>query len=126
MYSSPPVHGALLIMKVLGEPALLKQWKEELKVMADRILSVRQQLRDGLIKKGTPGPGGSWNHITDQIGMFSFTGLSVPQCERLQNEFHIYLLKSGRISMAGLNEGNINYFAEKIDKVVRENPAAKM
>jgi aspartate aminotransferase len=53
--------------------------------------------------------------------MFSYTGLTVAQCERLTDEFHVYLLKSGRISMAGLNEGNINYFAEKIDKVVRES-----
>merc|ERR1712118_603608 len=115
MYSSPPKQGAALVAKVLGDP--------ELKEMSDRIVKMRHMLRKKLEELGTPG---TWNHITDQIGMFSFTGLSVPQCERLQNEFHIYLLKSGRISMAGLNEGNINYFAEKIDKVVRENPVSKM
>jgi aspartate/tyrosine/aromatic aminotransferase len=123
MYSSPPKQGAALVAKVLGDPKLKKQWMSELKEMSDRIVKMRLALRKRLEELGTPG---TWNHITDQIGMFSFTGLSVPQCERLQNEFHIYLLKSGRISMAGLNEGNINYFAEKIDKVVRENPAAKM
>ena len=95
----------------------------ELKEMSDRIVKMRHMLRSKLEELKTPG---TWNHITDQIGMFSYTGLSVPQCERLMNEFHIYLLKSGRISMAGLNEGNINYFAEKIDKVVRENPVSKM
>merc|ERR1712118_463652 len=115
MYSSPPKQGAALVAKVLGDP--------ELKEMSDRIVKMRHMLRKKLEELGTPG---TWNHITDQIGMFSYTGLSVPQCERLQNEFHIYLLKSGRISMAGLNEGNINYFAEKIDKVVRENPVSKM
>jgi aspartate/tyrosine/aromatic aminotransferase len=123
MYSSPPKQGAALVAKVLGDPKLKKQWMSELKEMSDRIVKMRLALRKRLEELGTPG---TWNHITDQIGMFSFTGLSVPQCERLQNEFHVYLLKSGRISMAGLNEGNINYFAEKIDKVVRENPAAKM
>jgi len=123
MYSSPPKQGAALVAKVLGDPKLKAQWMSELKEMSDRIVKMRHMLRTRLEELKTPG---TWNHITDQIGMFSYTGLSVPQCERLQNEFHIYLLKSGRISMAGLNEGNINYFAEKIDTVVRENPVSKM
>jgi aspartate/tyrosine/aromatic aminotransferase len=123
MYSSPPKQGAALVAKVLGDPKLKAQWMSELKEMSDRIVKMRHMLRSKLEELKTPG---TWNHITDQIGMFSYTGLSVAQCERLQNEFHIYLLKSGRISMAGLNEGNINYFAEKIDKVVRENPVSKM
>lgn len=72
--------------------------------MADRILEVRSLLRKGLEEKGTPG---TWNHITDQIGMFSYTGLTEQQCERLIGEHHIYLLKSGRISLAGLNKGDM-------------------
>merc|ERR1719189_842805 len=80
MYSSPPIHGAHLVAKVLGDEAKLEAWKVELKGMADRILEVRELLRKGLEAKGTPG---TWNHITDQIGMFSFTGLSPEQCERL-------------------------------------------
>lgn len=123
MYSSPPVHGALILLKVLGNPANFAQWKAELKNMADRILDVRNKLQSGLEKKGTPGPGGSWKHITAQIGMFSFTGLSVPQCERLISEHHIYLLKSGRISLAGLNNGNVQYVVDAIDEVIRKLPA---
>lgn len=61
---------------------------------------MRKALRDELEKMSTPG---TWNHITDQIGMFSYTGLSPKQCEILINKYHIYLLKSGRISMAGVN-----------------------
>jgi len=116
MYSSPPKHGALLVVKVLGNPERLAKWKVELKAMADRILEVRALLRKGLEEKGTAG---SWNHVTDQIGMFSFTGLTPPECERLISEHHIYLLKSGRISLAGLNKGNIQYMVDSIDEVRR-------
>lgn len=119
MYSSPPIHGAQLLVKVLGKPAFNRQWQVELKDMAKRILEMRSMLRTGLEKKGTPGP---WNHITDQIGMFSYTGLSEAQCERLTKEHHIYLLKSGRISLAGLNKGNIQYMIDCVDEVVRKCP----
>merc|ERR1712039_93426 len=109
MYSSPPIHGAELVKKILGNPARLEAWKKELK---------------GLEAKGTPG---TWNHITDQIGMFSFTGLTVPQCERLISKHHIYLLKSGRISLAGLNKGNIQYMINAVDESVRAaQPSSKL
>jgi aspartate/tyrosine/aromatic aminotransferase len=119
MYSSPPIHGGLLVMKILGDPANLAAWKAELAGMAERILEVRSLLRKGLEEKGTPG---TWNHITDQIGMFSFTGLTPAQCARLISEHHIYLLKSGRISLAGLNKSNIQYMVDSVDEVVRACP----
>merc|ERR1712028_287556 len=97
-----------------GNPGRLAKWKVELKAMADRILEVRALLRKGLEEKGTAG---SWNHVTDQIGMFSFTGLSQPECERLISEHHVYLLKSGRISLAGLNKANIEYMIAAVDEV---------
>eukprot|EP00747_Dinoflagellata_sp_TGD_P163499 gnl/TRDRNA2_/TRDRNA2_182223_c0_seq1.p1 gnl/TRDRNA2_/TRDRNA2_182223_c0~~gnl/TRDRNA2_/TRDRNA2_182223_c0_seq1.p1 ORF type:complete len:416 (-),score=106.49 gnl/TRDRNA2_/TRDRNA2_182223_c0_seq1:81-1328(-) len=126
MYSSPPIHGAHLVVKILGNEKLYTEWTKELKGMADRILEVRSLLRKGLEAKGTPG---TWNHITDQIGMFSYTGLTEPQCERLIKEHHIYLLKSGRISMAGLNRSNVGYFADCVDEVIRytaANPSSKL
>jgi aspartate aminotransferase len=116
MYSSPPIHGARLVKQIVGNLELLRSWKTELSAMAARILEVRSLLRSGLEQKGTPG---TWNHITDQIGMFSFTGLSPVMCERLIDKHHIYLLKSGRISLAGLNKGNIQYMVDCIDEVVR-------
>merc|ERR1719323_2889943 len=119
MYSSPPKHGAELVVKILGDEGNFKQWQEELAGMANRILEVRSLLRKGLEEKGTPG---TWNHITDQIGMFSFTGLTQPQCERLISKHHIYLLKSGRISLAGLNKGNIEYMVDSIDEAVKACP----
>lgn len=116
MYSSPPRHGAELVMKILGSEDMFQAWKDELTGMANRIHEVRELLRKGLEAKGTPG---TWNHITDQIGMFSFTGLSPAMCERLISEHHIYLLKSGRISLAGLNKSNIPYMVDCVDEVVR-------
>merc|ERR1712137_242537 len=120
MYSSPPKHGALIVMKILGDLERFARWKSELKSMADRVLEVRDLLRKGLEAKGTPG---TWNHITDQIGMFSFTGLKPAECERLIAVHHIYLLKSGRISLAGLNKNNVQYVVDSIDTVVRNTPA---
>merc|ERR1712118_652497 len=111
MYSSPPIHGAHRVMNILGVPQNYAQWKKELKEMADRIIGMRIGLRERLEKLGTPG---KWNHITDQIGMFSFTGLSPEMCAFLISEKHIYLLKNGRISMCGLTPSNIDYVAESI------------
>jgi len=119
MYSSPPKHGAELVVNILGNPARFEAWKKELADMANRILEVRSLLRKGLEAKGTPG---TWNHVTDQIGMFSFTGLTEKQCERMTKEHHIYLLKSGRISLAGLNKGNIQYMIDCVDETVRALP----
>jgi aspartate/tyrosine/aromatic aminotransferase len=69
---------------------------------------MRKLLRDELVKIGAKG---NWDHITNQIGMFSFTGMSKKQCEILIDKYHIYLLKNGRISMAGINESNYGYLA---------------
>lgn len=115
-YSSPPRHGASIVNKLLTTPELKAQWLGELKFMSDRILQMRDLLRKALEAKGTPG---TWNHITDQIGMFSYTGLTNPQVEKMVNEYHIYMTKDGRISVAGLNPGNVQYVADCIDAVVR-------
>lgn len=89
--------------------------------MASRIIEMRKQLYDALLKRGTPG---SWDHINKQIGMFSFTGMNglstrlfivigfvEKQVRHLVQHFHVYLTSNGRISMAGLNSHNIEYFA---------------
>ena len=115
MYSNPPAHGARVVEKVLNNDALYAEWKDNIKTMAGRIISMRKGLRERLEALGTPG---SWNHITDQIGMFSFTGLSLEMCEFLLKEKHIYLLRSGRISMCGVTPGNIDYVASSINEAV--------
>jgi aspartate aminotransferase len=76
---------------------------------------MREALRKELENLGTPG---TWNHITDQIGMFSYTGLSPKQCEILIDKYHIYLLKSGRISMSGVNSKNVKYLATSIKAAI--------
>jgi len=116
-YSSPPRHGAAIVYKLLTTPELKAQWLTELAFMANRILDMRAALRGACEAKETPG---TWNHITDQIGMFSYTGLNESQTKRMVEEFHVYMTKDGRISVAGLNPGNVDYVAQCIDTVVRE------
>jgi len=115
-YSSPPKHGAAVVNTILSTPKLKEQWLGELKFMSDRIVSMRTALRSAVEAKGTPG---TWNHVTDQIGMFTYTGLNKEQVVRMVEEFHIYMTGDGRISMAGLNPGNVPYVAECIDSVVK-------
>lgn len=115
--SNPPLYGARIASTVLNDPALFAEWEENLRMMSGRIIDMRKALRSKLEELGTPG---TWNHITDQIGMFSFTGLSEAQVMKLREDAHVYMTKNGRISMAGLNSRNIDYFAEAVDKVVRE------
>lgn len=115
--SNPPIYGAKIAATVLNDEALFAEWKENLRTMSGRIISMRKALRGKLEELGTPG---TWNHITEQIGMFSFTGLSEAQVKRLQEEFHIYMTKNGRISMAGLNTHNVEYVAKSVDRVVRD------
>jgi len=119
-YSNPPTFGARIVSTVLNNPELYAEWKQNLLTMSGRITQVRHLLFSELQKLGTPG---RWNHITEQIGMFTYTGLNEKQCERLINEFHIYLLKSGRISMAGINTANVSYLAQAIHAVVTDAPA---
>lgn len=72
MYSNPPIYGARIVNEILGDSELRKEWLHDVKGMADRIISVRTKLRDNLKKNGSSR---NWSHITDQIGMFCYTGL---------------------------------------------------
>jgi aspartate aminotransferase len=138
--SNPPAYGARIASRVLNDPVLFKEWEDDLRTMSGRILEMRSGLKERLVAKGTPG---NWDHITSQIGMFSFTGLSEEQVLTLRSKWHVYMVcfsffsfgfgcvfgcmltllqtKNGRISMAGLNTNNIDYFAEAVDSVVRES-----
>ncbi|KAK6141254.1 hypothetical protein DH2020_025009 [Rehmannia glutinosa] len=116
MYSNPPVHGALIVSTILGDPDLKNLWLKEVKGMADRIIGMRTTLRDNLEKLGSPL---SWEHITKQIGMFCYSGMTPEQVDRLTNEFHIYMTLNGRISMAGVTTGNVGYLANAIHEVTK-------
>ncbi|KAI9842807.1 MAG: Aspartate aminotransferase, cytoplasmic [Sclerophora amabilis] len=115
--SNPPAYGARIASLVLNDETLFAEWEANLRTMSGRIIDMRKGLRSRLEELGTPG---TWNHITDQIGMFSFTGLSEKQVLKIREDAHVYMTKNGRISMAGLNTHNIDYFAKAVDKVVRE------
>lgn len=115
--SNPPSHGARLMSLILTHDVLYGEWKTDISVMANRIIAMRKELHRLLTEElKTPG---SWDHIINQIGMFSFTGISPEQSRALVEQAHIYLTSNGRISMAGLNSANIGYFAASLDQVVR-------
>ncbi|ELU14716.1 hypothetical protein CAPTEDRAFT_158431 [Capitella teleta] len=116
MYSNPPVHGARLVKTVLGSAALKQQWLGDVKLMADRIITMRQSLKDGLAKEGSSR---NWEHITDQIGMFCYTGLKPDQVERMIKEFSVYLTKDGRISVAGVTSKNVGHLAHAMHEVTK-------
>ena len=116
--SNPPAYGARIASLVLNDPDLFSEWEANLRTMSGRIKDMRKVVQEKLEElNGKPG---SWKHITEQIGMFSFTGLTEAQVGKLREEAHVYMTKNGRISMAGLNTGNVEYFAKAVDKVVRE------
>jgi aspartate aminotransferase len=121
MISNPPAFGARIVDTVLNTPALYEEWVGNLKSMASRIAEMRRRLYDALVKRGTPG---TWNHIVDQIGMFSYTGLTRPQVQCLKEKYHVYMAENGRISMAGLNSKNVDYFAEGVDFAVRNHKSS--
>ncbi|KAL2846245.1 pyridoxal phosphate-dependent transferase [Aspergillus pseudodeflectus] len=115
-YSMGPTAGCSIVKKVLTSPELTAQWHDDLKTMSSRIISMRQALYNELVRLQTPG---TWKHIVEQNGMFSYTGLTPSQVYALKDKYHIYLLKSGRASISGLSPKNVNYVARAIDEVVR-------
>jgi aspartate/tyrosine/aromatic aminotransferase len=114
MYSNPPLQGMRIVKTILQDPALKAMWYEDMKLMSNRINEMRSALRGELEALATPG---DWSHITSQIGMFSFTGLNKDQCESMLKDHHIYMLKNGRISMAGITSKNVKYVASCIKAV---------
>lgn len=113
--SNTTAYGAKLVATVLCSPELTAQWHQDLITMSSRIGKQRRALRDHLVKLGTPG---NWDHIVKQQGMFSFTGLTAEQVHKLETKHSIYLASNGRISVAGLNNHNIEYVARAFDDVV--------
>ena len=115
IYSSPPVHGADIAARVLTQSSLRQQWQNEVYEMRDRIKAMRQQLHDALCQRL---PQHDFSHYITQRGMFSYTGLTAEQVQRLQDEFAVYLLQSGRLCVAGLNQRNVDYVANAIASVM--------
>ena len=101
-YSNPPLHAGLLVASILNTPELHAQWAAELDGMRARIQLMRTQLHAVLSAKL---PGRDFGYFLTQRGMFSYTGLSAAQVDRLREEFGVYLVRSGRMCVAGLNSG---------------------
>ena len=114
-YSSPATHGGALVAGVLGNATLRAQWEAELAEMRERIHAMRAGLVEKLAAHGAP----QFGFIQQQAGMFSYSGLSRAQVDRLREEFAIYALGTGRICVAALNRGNLETVAAAVAAVSR-------
>ena len=114
-YSSPPNFGAQVVACVLNDEALKANWLAEVEAMRLRILEMRQSLVTVL---STALPGKDFDYLLKQRGMFSYTGLSAQQVDRLRDEFGVYLIHSGRMCLAGLNSRNVHQVAEAFAAVM--------
>ncbi|HMN75115.1 MAG TPA: amino acid aminotransferase [Burkholderiaceae bacterium] len=103
-YSSPPIFGGQIVARVLGDPVLRALWEGEVGAMRERIAAMRKALHGVLSSKL---PGRDLGYFLTQRGMFSYTGLSAAQVDRLREEFAVYLIRSGRMCVAGLSSGNV-------------------
>jgi len=114
-YSNPPTHGASIVAAVLLSPELRRQWEEELGEMRLRIRGMREEMTQRLAGNAK---GQDFSFVARQRGMFSYSGLTVEQCQRLRSEFGIYALDTGRICVAALNQSNIDAVTKAILAVI--------
>lgn len=113
-YSSPPVHGARVVVSILLDTALHSEWECEVTAMRQRIKEMRRRLHETLTAQV---PGKDFGYFLTQRGMFSYTGLSPGQVDALRNEHAVYLVRSGRMCLAALNTGNIEHVATALAAV---------
>jgi aromatic-amino-acid transaminase len=114
-YSSPAIHAAGIVSRVLTDQALRTSWEGDVAAMRERILAMRRSLHEVLAAKR---PGRDFGYFLSQRGMFSYTGLSAAQVDRLKDEFGVYLVRSGRMCVAGLNTGNVERTASAMAAVI--------
>lgn len=115
-YSTPPTHGGMVVTTVLTTPELRRSWLAELATMRERIKAMRSALVDGLRRHGAAQ---DFSFVQRQSGMFSYSGLTVDQVERLRTEFGVYVISNGRICIAALNSRNVDYVAGAIAAVIQ-------
>ncbi len=114
-YSSPPTHGAQLVARLLADPQLSAEWHLEVARMRERMRAMRRQLHDVISAQV---PGRDFSYLVKQRGMFSYTGLSEQQVDSLRERHAVYLVRSGRLCVAGLNSGNVDYVAQSMAQVL--------
>ncbi|CAN0626367.1 tyrosine aminotransferase [Burkholderia multivorans] len=115
-YSNPPIHGAKIVAMVLNTPELRKAWEQELASMCRRIAKMRQSIHDGLRDHVR---GEALTRYVKQRGMFTYTGLAESQVEALREQHGVYILRSGRMCVAGLNDANVGVVADAIAAVLK-------
>ena len=115
-YSNPPTHGGTIVSTVLNTPELFALWDQELTGMRGRIRLMRQQIVEKLAEYGATQ---DFSFVIKQRGMFSFSGMTAPQVERLRTEHGIYAVSSGRICVAALNSRNIDTVAKAMAEVMK-------
>jgi aspartate aminotransferase len=120
MYSNPPRQPAAIVKTILSSPELMALWQRELEGMAGRIRRCRLALHTAIRAAGVPG---DWEHVVQQQGMFSYTGLSEAQCKHLAQVWHVYLTLDGRLSLAGLSCARCEFLAAAIKDTVISVPA---
>ncbi|MFN8467571.1 MAG: amino acid aminotransferase [Caldilineaceae bacterium] len=119
-YSNPPAHGGAIVATVLNDPQLRRQWEAEVAEMRDRINTMRHLFVETLQEKGVDR---DFSFIARQRGMFSFSGLNGDQVKALRERFGIYIVGSGRISVAGMTEDNMDYLCSAIAEVLADDKA---
>lgn len=119
-YSNPPAHGAAIVELVLSDESLRSQWEEELLQMRNRINGMREQFVSAVTDQGLQH---DFSFIHNQRGMFSFSGLSPEQVDTLREQYSIYIVRSGRINVAGITPKNLDRLCEAIVAVLRDGRA---
>ncbi len=115
IYSMPPDHGAAIVAEILHDDELRALWLEELREMRNRLNDLRRLLVDKLAERNAPR---DFSFIARERGMFSFLGISKEQVVRLREEFHVYMVESSRINVAGVNQSNADTVADAIVAVL--------
>lgn len=116
IYSTPPIHGSKIVETIFGNQTLLNQWLTELDSVVGRLNTVRTKLFEKL-----DGSVYNWDHLTKQRGMFIYTGLSKEQVIKLREQYSVYATEDGRFSISGVNDGNVDYLADAMNKVIKES-----
>jgi aspartate aminotransferase len=115
IYSMPPDHGAAIVARILQQAELKRLWSEELATMRNRLNGLRRLLVGKLEARSAPV---DFSFIADERGMFSFLGITKEQVVRLREQFHVYMVESSRINVAGINSANVDYVADAIVSVL--------